>query len=239
VHRENHRRVQAHSHLAAARTKFTSAGEDTQTFDTERVLKRLDHIADLLDKGREAEAIGYAAVVAFLESLARTRRAEKANFNPAEPREPDTGRWIKDGGENSPKGLIELVQYRGHFHDAVVDEFMKGFAKAGAKAVKNVVVTGINGVSAIPDAIVLPVESPIPYVLEVKTGADPPFTKNQQQVYPLICMGGHAASLSANLSTVGLQPGVPFPKMDVWVAYTEGPGQQVQMMNYCAIIGLR
>jgi hypothetical protein len=71
----------------------------------------------------------------------------------------------------------------------------------------------------------------------VKTGFDPPFTENQQKVYPLICAGGHAVSLDPRIAQLGLKPGELLPPMDIMVVHTLGPGRPIVFLSYCKEIG--
>ena len=99
-------------------------------------------IARLLDEGLTADAI-------FLANFIRpdaSRHVHKANFNPAEPRV-EPGQWTRASASNISPPLQE-VQYRGHFHNAVVDDLIKGLNAKGSIAIGHVEVFGINGVLA-------------------------------------------------------------------------------------------
>ena len=121
----------------------------------------------------------------------------------------------------------------------VVDDLLKGLSNDGSTVLKNVRVLGINGILAIPDGASKPKGAIRPYFIEVKTGEDPPFTPNQQKVYPLICNGGHATSYDQRVRDLGLTPGAPFPPLDILLVYTRGPGQPLYFKSYCELIGLR
>jgi hypothetical protein len=224
-----------------ARLKFTPFGQTAtgKARGSKNAEQRLDHIAHLLSKGRDAEAIRYAAAVAFLEYVDQTERTTKAHFNPAEPREPDAGRWTKDGGENSPKGLIELVQYRGHFHDAVVDQILIDLKTTGHLAAKDIRILGLNGILAKPDIGTQGPDAPVLKFLEVKTGFDPPLTPNQKVVYPLTCIGGHVTSFDPRITEFGFKMGMPLPSIDIFLVRTLGPGMPITSRNWCREMGLR
>ena len=150
----------------------------------------LRKIAHLLDEGLTADAIVLAN---FIRSDV-SREFYKANFNPAEPRT-EPGQWTR-ASASAVSPLVQEVQYRGHFHNAVVDDLIEGLNAKGSVAIGHVEVFGLNGVLAIPDAASRPNGWTKPYFIEVKTGDDPSFTPNQRQVYPLICQGGHAVCRS-------------------------------------------
>lgn len=103
---------------------------------------------------------------------------------------------------------------------------------------KNVRVIGLNAIIAIPDGASLPKDRVLPYLIEVKTGTDPEFTANQKQVYPLICIGGHATSFDTRITELGLIPGVPFPPLKIMLVYTYGPGLPMSFVDYCSSNGL-
>ena len=194
---------------------------ETDTAQTD-VLRK---VVGLLNSGRTAEAI-------FLLNFTPVK---KANFNPAEPRD-RIGWWTTQA--DSATSPITEVQYRGHFHNLVVDDLIRGLNAHGGNAIAHVEVSGINGVVAIPDGASLPSGWKTPYFIEVKTGDDPSFTPNQMQVYPLICMGGHATSFDPRISDIGLKPGAPLPPMDIMVVHTLGPGQPMSFLSYCKLNGV-
>ena len=204
-------------------------GEDADTaFYQERVAR----LSELLKAGKTAEAI-------FLANFTKWPRSsstafERANFNPYELRD-RKGLWSTAEPGVSP--LLDQIQYRGYFHDIVVNDLIRGLNSSGGKAIANVPVFGINGVLAIPDGASLPSGWNVPYFIEVKTGFDPPFTVNQQQVYPLMCAGGHAVSLDPRIAQLGLKPGELLPPMDIMVAHTYGPKLPMIFYSYCKEIG--
>ena len=198
--------------------------------------EQLAKIAALLNEGRTFEALFIANLSKWRFQERNAAEARKNNFNPAEPRE--HGHWANEGGATDPSASVEDVQYRGHFHDVVVDDLIKGLASNGSVLIKNVPVMGLNAIMAIPDGASLPKGSVLPYFIEVKTGNDPGFTKNQQQVYPQICVGGHATSFDPRIRQLGLIPGVPFPPLRILVVHTFGPGLPLTYIDYCEVIGL-
>jgi hypothetical protein len=199
-----------------------SAPHHKLSTETASFAARVSQIKCLLDAGRTAEAIFLANFTKWPDP--KLPAFAKANFDPEEPRD-DSGRWTKEQpGSISP--LIDQVQYRGHFHDLVVKDLIEGLNASGGKAIANIPVFGINGVLAIPDGASLPERWIIPYFIEVKTGIDPPFTANQQKVYPLICAGGHAVSLDPRIAQLGLKTGELLPPMDIMVCILLGQGGQ-------------
>ena len=64
--------------------------------------------------------------------LTRARIPElgKANFNRDEPRNERTKEWSK-AGDGSDEAHLEHVQYRGYFHDVVVNVFIAGLNNSG------------------------------------------------------------------------------------------------------------
>lgn len=167
--------------------------------------------------------------------MSLSRRVVKAGYNPSEARD-DHARWTRDGVSDEADPLT--VAYRGRFHDLVVDDFLEGLRSNGSSVLKNVRVLGINGILAIPDGVSKPSGTAQPYFIEMKTGADPKFTENQKQVYPMICAGGHATSFDTRVSQLGLVAGVPFPPMRVLLVTTEGPGRPFGFIDYCKSIGM-
>jgi len=142
------------------------------------------------------------------------------------------------GNPASGDANITEIGYNGFLHDAVVDDLLGAFRRVGAKAEKNITVVGIPGIPSIPDIIALPVGAKLPIVIEVKTGANPPYTKNQQYVYPLICVGSHVASSDPRMPSLGLSVGEPFPPLKVYEFWIPGPGQPLYTKDVCEFLGL-
>ncbi|MGP0057834.1 MAG: hypothetical protein ACLPID_00895 [Beijerinckiaceae bacterium] len=160
-----------------------------------------------------------AMQVPFFEEVF-DRAAPLAKFGPFDPLKhprwpagaPDSqgGRFAPAGSENAQ---IVDVQYRGYYHDQVVNELVD-FANAhGAVAIKSVPLISVIGLTCIADAIIKPIGTGEPYILEVKTGDDPTFTFNQALVYPMAVTGPHVTSFKADVSRLGLVPGLPFPRV--------------------------
>ena len=153
----------------------------------------------------------------------------KAGYDPAEPRD-KYSRWTREGSST--------VAYQGHFHDLVVDDFLEGLKSQGSTVLKNIRILGLSGAIAIPDGASKPAGNNKPYFIEMKTGMDPKFTANQKEVYPLICLGGHATSFDTRVSQLGLTAGTPFPPMRILLVTTSGPGQPFGYIDYCQAIGM-
>ena len=165
------------------------------------IREKLQKIARYLDEGRHTEAIFLATMSKWhLAPNTEASDLSKANFNPAEPR--NRGEWSETAGFQSPD--IEEVQYRGYYHDFVLNHLLESLTSHGAVAIKNVRVFGVNGILAIPDGASLPWGFVKPFFIEMKTGFDPEFTPNQSNVYPLICAGGRAVSFDPRLRQLGL-----------------------------------
>jgi hypothetical protein len=219
-----------------ADNEFLQACEDSMA---QGVLHNcLEAIVRFLDNGRQAEAVLTASMMSWpaLNYDEGTTSTRKWHFDPEQPRD-DHGRWT-DGDSPAGSSALVDVQYRGHFHDLVVDDLLQGLSSNGSTVLKNVRVLGINMIMAIPDGASLPKDRMLPYFIEVKTGNDPEFTFNQDQVYPLICQGGHATSFDTRISQLGLVPGAPFPPLDIQLAYTAGPGLPLFFGSYCKLTGL-
>lgn len=196
------------------------------------ICEKLSKIARYLNEGRQAEAILLATTASWdLPTVSPEDDLTKANFDPSEPR--THGRWSKFGDQYGAQASVEDIQYRGHFHDLVLDDLLQALSKSGSTVLKNISVFGINGVLAIPDGASLPAGEKEPYFIEVKTGFDSEFTANQKIVYRLICLGGHAVSLDSRIRTLGLTPGEPLPSMKIMVVHTYGPGLPIKFHNYC------
>jgi hypothetical protein len=150
----------------------------------------------------------------------------KANFNPAELRDVK-GKWTRESSRDSSATITD-IQYRGVFHDALTKDIINRINAAGGVAIPSVPIITVTGTLAIADAIVKPLGSAQPYILEVKTGNDPTFTFNQAIVYPWAVLGDHVTSFNPDVAKVGLSPGLLFPSLDVLVAYAPGPGQPIK-----------
>ena len=110
------------------------------------IRERLAKIARCLAEGRQAEAIFLATIAPWrLEQSGPGTEIAKANFNPAEPR--NRGEWSKAGAD-STSPHIEHVQYRGYFHDFMLNDLLQSLTSHGAVAIKNVQVFGISGTLA-------------------------------------------------------------------------------------------
>ena len=66
-------------------------------------------------------------------------RNREGEFNPAGPR--NRGEWSKAGG-GSASSHVEYVQYRGYFHDFMLNDLLRSLTSHGAVAIKNVPVLG-------------------------------------------------------------------------------------------------
>jgi hypothetical protein len=140
---------------------------------------------------------------------------------PAGAPESQGGRFAPANGENAQ---IVDVQYRGHFHDQMVDYFVNLQRINGGVAVKSVPLITVSGQFCIADALLKPPGAP-PFILEVKTGKDPQFTLQQALVYPWAVIGNHVTSFKPDVTQIGLAPGLPFPSMNIVVISVPGPGE--------------
>ena len=125
------------------------------------------------------------------------------------------------------------AEERAGFHDAVVDAWMAVLKKAGIPAVDGPAIRIIGAdptVVGYPDIMVHLAGTPVA-VFEVKTGADPPFTDNQRAYIPLLQIGGHMYSTDPRIRDLGLEPGVPFPPMPVYVIFAPGPNQPYDVIE--------
>lgn len=166
-----------------------------------------------------------------LRRLALAAPFIKANFNPDEPRlpagQPGGGEWT-DGGSTevhySPAEVsVETVAYPGDYHDAVVQALKNYLISKEGKVITGVMLTAINGTSAVADMIVrLPAAEP--FIVEVKTGPGAQFTNSQRIVYPMAQVGGHVSSANAALKEIGLMPAELLPPLDVYIYWVINPG---------------
>lgn len=143
------------------------------------------------------EAIFLADLYRRQTTLRNDAPAKKANFHWNEPRD-HRGPWTSEGTESGVAASIIDAQYRGHFHDIVVDDLLKGLAENGSTILKNIRVLGINGIIAIPDGASKPKGMSAPYFIEVKTGNDPGLTENQNRSILSFALG-----VTRRLSTHG------------------------------------
>lgn len=162
----------------------------------------------------------------------------KAGFDPFQLRD-WRGRWAGYKGDEPATGAyFQPAASPSDYHNFVLDDLLKSLRSVGSITIKEVRITSITGVTARADALVRPQNSD-PYLIEVKTGFDPPLTDKQWAVYPLACLGNHAFSPDAKVSEVGLSPGAPLPKMRIMLYYTEGPGKEVVIGNLCDLFKLK
>jgi hypothetical protein len=163
-----------------------------------------------------------------LRRLAVAEALIKAGFNPDEPRD-ERGRWTSEvGSSRTPAMLgIDEVAYHGDYHNQLVQEYADITRKSGGVAVTSVPLTTVSGITAVADLVVRPNGASAPFVIEVKTGANPSFTLNQSYVYALLSVGNHLTSSKQELETLGLTPGVPLPPLKLLVIYTAGPGARL------------
>ncbi|HEX9488845.1 MAG TPA: hypothetical protein VF930_01085 [Stellaceae bacterium] len=128
---------------------------------------------------------------------------------------------------------VPVADFSGGFHGAVVDAWMAVLKKAGIPAVDGPAIRIIGAdptVVGYPDIMVHLAGTPVA-VFEVKTGADPPFTDNQRAYIPLLQIGGHMYSTDPRIRDLGLEPGVPFPPMPVYVIFAPGPNQPYDVIE--------
>lgn len=173
-------------------------------------------LPDLLEKG-------------FARRLESAQEMWKSNFNPAEPRD-EKGMWTREGA-GAGFATITQIQYRGQFHDALTKDIIARINAAGGVAIPSVPIITVSGILAIADGIVKPIGSPKPYILEVKTGKDPTFTFNQAVVYPWAVLGKHVTSFNPDVAKLGLNPGLPFPPLDIVVVYAQGLNKKLNIKS--------
>jgi len=122
----------------------------------------IGEIAQLLNEGRQFEAVLIASSI-YLVWNDHVAEARKANFNPAEPRQ--SGQWARVGATQDAQAPVVDVQYRGFFHDVVVEDLLKGLRSSGSVVLKNVHVLGLDAILAIPDGASLPKGRVVPYFM--------------------------------------------------------------------------
>ncbi len=164
-----------------------------------------------------------------LRRLAVAEAMLKAGFNPDEPRD-ERGRWTSEGGNPQTTTTlpgIDEAAYHGDYHNQLVQEYADITRRSGGVAVTSVPLTTVSGITAVADLVVRPNGAPAPFVIEVKTGANPSFTPNQSYVYALLSVGNHLTSSKQELESLGLTPGAPLPPLRLLVIYTAGPGARL------------
>jgi len=161
----------------------------------------------------------------------------KADWDPAKhPRlgGPPNAGWFTPAGSQPDTSLdpTPIADFSGGFHDVVVDLWVKYLNENGIPAIKAPAIRIIgpnNAVIGYPDIIMhwpgLPIE-----VIEVKTGSNPPLTPNQMAYLPALQIGGHIYSNDPRIQALGLQPGVPFPPMVVYVLFAN-PGEENELIE--------
>ena len=127
-----------------------------------------------------------------------------------------------------------IADFSGGFHDAVVNAWLAYFRTKGIPAIPGMGIRVIGSNSSVIGF--LDIIANIPemgglVVIEVKTGADPPFTPSQMAYLPALQVGGHIYSTDPRLPQLGLAPGVPFPPMEVMILYAPGPGLPYKAMK--------
>jgi hypothetical protein len=133
----------------------------------------------------------------------------------------DSGTPVAADPSSSAYTFIQAA-YPGDYHNAFVEGLRDYLVTKGATVVTSVPLTAIDGTRAVADMIVQVPGEP-PFVIEVKTGANPTFTRSQQIIYPMTQIGGHVTSSKSNLGDVGLTPGQPLPPLDVWIYWSLSP----------------
>lgn len=139
----------------------------------------------------------------------------------------------RNGDESGSVPVLPIADFSGGFHDAVIDAWMEFFRKQGIPAVRTPGVRIIGGDGKIvgyPDMIVHETGHPIE-VWEVKTGDDPPFTDNQRAYLPVFQIGGHIYSTDPKIRALGVEPGVPFPPVEVYIIFAPAPNEQYKIIK--------
>jgi hypothetical protein len=180
-------------------------------------------------------------------------RLDLAKYDPAQPRDRH-GRWTSDGSEadvgdlsglsfaawlagnedydSDPDESLWDIDYPGTFHDSVVKGQANFLRAMGAQVITEVRILGVNGLVTRADMLVLPPGGDLPMVVEVKTGFRPPYTYRQNQVYPLVQIGGHVTSFDQHVRQVGLKPGLPFPALSVKCFYQKDSNTHPRMSEF-------
>ena len=153
---------------------------------------------------REPQADGTAIADQWLSLVSTPLRSDNSGID-----------GVTEAGANS------------EYHDYLVEHLAQIARDSGGQAVTHVTLNAVTGDTAIADLIVKPKGWPLPFILEVKTGNDPTFTRQQAIVYPLAMIGGHVTSSKKDVTQLGLVPGLPFPPLPVLTVYTHGPGAKM------------
>jgi hypothetical protein len=165
--------------------------------------------------------------------------AQDAIDKPTEPEPPGTIGTDRHGPESLPfldapepvdhnELPIDLVQYRGRYHDEVRDDLAYYLKTQGAIVETEVPVTliGPMPVTAVLDIMVKNPNKNDIYGGEVKTGDDPKYTPAQRAVYVHMETGGLVASTDSKIRNLGLTPIIPLPPIKLMLFYSESPGGQ-------------
>ena len=140
---------------------------------------------------------------------------------------PATTFLIRPGVAPGGAGLLSDVQYRGHFHDAVVRQIESDFRSLQIPVIREVPLRLRS--SLVEARADLMARSPVlgPSIIEVKTGGLPmQFTPNQVFVYYLALLGNHVEALDHRVSQIGLQAYVVLPPLHIMLIRAPGPGQE-------------
>ena len=114
-----------------------------------------------------------------------------------------------------------------------MDAWVAFFEKQGIPVVRAPAIRIIGNNSNVigyPDILIHEPGHPIE-VWEVKTGDDPPLTDNQRAYLPMLQIGGHVYSVDPSIQKLGIEPGVPFPPVDVYIIFAPAPLQEYQILK--------
>ncbi len=145
------------------------------------------------------------------------------SYDPQQPRDWH-GRWAFAGGSSGPGSFLQDAAYNGHYHDFVVDWTEKNMARDGVRCIHGPRLTTWDGTTAIPDLICLSPKDGTLAIIEVKTGENPTFTKNQLKVYAMVQFDNHVLTADNKLSAFGIPAGETLLAMEVDVVYAARPG---------------
>ena len=130
---------------------------------------------------------------------------------------------------NIDTSLLEPVVDRTEYHN-IVRDWLAGVLRSTGSTVETEVPLSLvgSGLTSNVDLLVKPLGSGVPYLLEVKTGRDPPFTVNQAIIFPVALFGNHLYSTSPKILWFGFAQGETLPPMAVWTVRIDKPEGEIK-----------
>ncbi len=140
-----------------------------------------------------------------------------------------TRQSVGTAAANLDTSLLEPVVDRTEYHN-IVRDWLAGVLRSTGSTVDTEVPLSLvgSGLTSNVDLLVKPLGSGVPYLLEVKTGRDPPFTVNQAIIFPVALFGNHLYSASPKILWFGFAQGETLPPMAVWTVRVDKPEGEIK-----------